>query len=128
AASGVHPKLAQELARHSTITLTMDRYTHTAWENMAAALERLPDLAPIESVHQRMDGTDGGVVLASCLARNGASESHSVHPDAMKASGKPSPESAKNSGKTAVSSGKAEVRLLGLEPRTYGLKVRCSAD
>ena len=27
AESGVHPKLAQELARHSTITLTMDKYT-----------------------------------------------------------------------------------------------------
>jgi len=25
---GVHPKVAQALARHSTITLTMDRYTH----------------------------------------------------------------------------------------------------
>src|SRR5690606_24988054 len=44
AASGVHPKVAQELARHSTITLTMDRYAHAAWESMTAALERLPDL------------------------------------------------------------------------------------
>jgi integrase len=26
--SGVHPKIAQQLARHSTITLTMDRYSH----------------------------------------------------------------------------------------------------
>jgi integrase len=26
--SGVHPKLAQQLARHSTIVLTMDRYSH----------------------------------------------------------------------------------------------------
>ena len=28
AGSGVTPKTAQTLARHSTITLTMDRYTH----------------------------------------------------------------------------------------------------
>ena len=28
AAAGIHPKIAQTLARHSTITLTMDRYTH----------------------------------------------------------------------------------------------------
>src|SRR5207245_4402634 len=27
AAGGVHPKIAQVLARHSTITLTMDHYT-----------------------------------------------------------------------------------------------------
>jgi integrase len=26
--SGVHPKVAQELARHSTISLTIDRYSH----------------------------------------------------------------------------------------------------
>ena len=26
--AGVHPKIAQALARHWTITLTMDRYTH----------------------------------------------------------------------------------------------------
>ena len=29
ASSGVHAKVAQQLARHSTITLTMDRYSHT---------------------------------------------------------------------------------------------------
>src|SRR5579859_4879360 len=29
ARGGVHPKTAQHLARHSTIALTMDRYTHT---------------------------------------------------------------------------------------------------
>ena len=29
ARGGVHPKVAQALARHSTITLTMDRYSHT---------------------------------------------------------------------------------------------------
>ncbi len=30
AAAGVHPKTAQELARHSTITLTMDHYNTPA--------------------------------------------------------------------------------------------------
>ena len=45
AAAGVHPRLAQALARHSTITLTMDRYTHTMPEQLTAALERLPDLS-----------------------------------------------------------------------------------
>lgn len=39
AASGVHPKLAQQLARHSTIALTMDRYTHVGLLDMNAALE-----------------------------------------------------------------------------------------
>jgi site-specific recombinase XerD len=47
AASGVHPKLAKELARHSSITLTMDRYAHVGLQEMNAALgtlQGMPDL------------------------------------------------------------------------------------
>jgi integrase len=44
AASGVHPKVAQDLMRHSTITLTMGIYTHTNLENRMGALDKLPDL------------------------------------------------------------------------------------
>jgi len=45
ARSGVHPKVAQSLARHSTITLTMDRYTHMRLEDQSEALKRLPNLS-----------------------------------------------------------------------------------
>ena len=38
---GVHPKDAQTLARHSTITLTMDRYTHADRAKAAAAVRGL---------------------------------------------------------------------------------------
>lgn len=31
----MHPKIAQQLARHSTITLTMDRYSHTVMGDLA---------------------------------------------------------------------------------------------
>ena len=44
ARGGVHPKVAQTLARHSTITLTMDRYSHTTRGQLADALSKLPDL------------------------------------------------------------------------------------
>jgi integrase len=44
AAGGVHPKVAQALARHSTIGLTMDRYTHLGLHDEAAALDKLPKL------------------------------------------------------------------------------------
>ena len=44
AAAGVHPKDAQALARHSTITLTMDRSTHVRQANLHAALDKLPQL------------------------------------------------------------------------------------
>ena len=44
AASGVHPKTAQTLMRHSDINLTMSRYTHTLRGQEATAVESLPDL------------------------------------------------------------------------------------
>jgi integrase len=43
-AAGVHPKDAQVLARHSTITLTMNRYAHVRPANLHAALDKLPAL------------------------------------------------------------------------------------
>jgi integrase len=43
-AGGVHPKTAQVLARHCTITLTMDRYAHAYRGAEAAALAVLPEL------------------------------------------------------------------------------------
>jgi integrase len=46
AAGGVHPKVAQVLARHSTITLTMDHYTHLDVLDVTGALDKLPGLAP----------------------------------------------------------------------------------
>lgn len=38
--AGVHPKTAQELARHSTIDLTMNFYTHLQTAKLAAALPK----------------------------------------------------------------------------------------
>src|SRR5262249_36353551 len=44
AAAGVHPKAAQLLARHSTIKLTMDRYTHLGLCDLAASVNALPSI------------------------------------------------------------------------------------
>jgi len=44
ARSGVHPAKAKELARHSTITLTMDVYSHVETDELRGALEMLPPL------------------------------------------------------------------------------------
>ena len=41
-AAGVHPKIAQTLARHSTMALTMDRYTHTKLVDLAGSVNSLP--------------------------------------------------------------------------------------
>jgi len=71
AASGVHPKLAKELARHSTITLTMDRYAHVGLLDMNSALESLPDIPePSETQRMALTGTSGPIVVAPMVATN----------------------------------------------------------
>lgn len=45
-AANVAPKVAQALARHSTITLTMDRYTHLGIVDLVDAVGKLPALCP----------------------------------------------------------------------------------
>ncbi len=42
--AGVQPKDAKELARHSSITLTMDRYAHVTLQESASALAKVPGL------------------------------------------------------------------------------------
>lgn len=70
AAGGVHPKVAQSLARLSTITLTMDRYTHSYHGEQAAALEVLPDLSPSDRNTNQATGTDSADPRLKNLARH----------------------------------------------------------
>ncbi|MCA9222352.1 MAG: site-specific integrase, partial [Planctomycetales bacterium] len=62
AAAGVHPKTAQTLARHSTIKLTMDRYTHLQVSDLTGALDQLPSIPtpnkPRDSELLAATGTD----------------------------------------------------------------------
>ncbi len=63
AASGVHPKIAQDLMRHSDINLTMSRYTHTLLGQSAKAVEALPDFVSIQATAEaKRTGTDDGPV------------------------------------------------------------------
>jgi len=57
AQSGVHPKTAQALARHSRIGLTMDVYTHIDADRIAEAVGHLPRLEanPQEGLKQTPD-------------------------------------------------------------------------
>ncbi len=81
ARSGVHPKVAQQLARHSTITLTMDRYSHVEAGELSGAIANLPDLSAARE-SQQATGTDGrntvDPCLADCLAFSDAESRHSV--------------------------------------------------
>lgn len=66
AAAGVHPKVAQDLMRHSDINLTMSRYTHTLIGQKAAGINALPDLSRASnSQTQRKTGTDDTDIIDS---------------------------------------------------------------
>ena len=58
AAAGVHRKVIQRVMRHSTITLTMDRYTHAFKSDEADAVAKLPDLSGATGQPARATGTD----------------------------------------------------------------------
>ena len=75
ARGGVHPKQAQDLARHSDINLTLSRYSHTVVADRAVALQALPDLTTRpEQERQKPTGTDGrdpdsGMCTSMCTTR-----------------------------------------------------------
>lgn len=58
AASGVHPKTAQDLMRLSDINLTMSRYTHTLRGQAQKSIECLANLSLPSGQSQKATGTD----------------------------------------------------------------------
>ena len=57
ARAGVPPAVAKSLARHSTITLTMDHYTHMLIGDQRAALDRLPGITLAEPERESATAT-----------------------------------------------------------------------
>ncbi len=84
ARGGVHPKEAQDLARHSDINLTLSRYSHTVLADRAAAVESLPDLSTAEPARQRATGTCDirPYGLPECLPERRAEQLKTVQRDA----------------------------------------------
>ena len=69
AQSGVHPRVAQDIMRHSDINLTMNTYTHVLLEQHTEAVNRLPDLSALPmDVSNMGTGTEGRDI--SDLLRN----------------------------------------------------------
>ncbi len=64
--SGASPKVAQELARHCDVRLTLGRYAHVALHDLSAAMDALPDMLPAGPQAERAalpaTGTDGKAV------------------------------------------------------------------
>ena len=133
ARSGVHPKQAQTLARHSDINLTLNRYTHTTQGEQSEALERLPDLSSPVGRQAKATGTDGKPAnkdLARSLAPEERQQCNPVQPSAVKQpveddqADRHNPRD--NSEKAPKDKVDEEVRLRGFEPPTYGLGIRRS--
>lgn len=65
-ASGTPPKLAQQLARHSDINLTMNVYTHLTLHDAHGAVEKIPSILAGPTEPERLalpkTGTDGNFV------------------------------------------------------------------
>ena len=134
--AGVRPEVAQELARHSDIRLTMQRYSHTVRMDGAEALDVLPSFPsafePVLPERQTLaaTGTDDTSVRRSGVLHSGlhwrpANRRGSVHERASKAGAREqcgegnedSELSEKNSGlphsDRTSESGEAGIRTLG---------------
>ncbi|TVS09575.1 MAG: hypothetical protein EA424_26825, partial [Planctomycetaceae bacterium] len=137
AVAGVHPKVVQTVLRHSAITLTMDTYGHLFPGQDAAAVAALPSMmnAPKDGPEElQATGTDDGApskVAANRQRANGEKQLKTAkRGEGYEVCSEDSDESqvVTLSGLGKTGRDVAKVRLLGLEPRTYGLKVRCSTD
>ncbi len=131
--AGVHPKDAKELARHSTITLTMDRYAHVGLRDTAAALSKLklgsPATSP-ESIGLRATGTDGTANHSANLppARGGSwgkSSNYEKTTDLPAVAGKIDPKR-ENKAFVGEKVSSTELHPTGVEPVTFGFVDRCS--
>jgi integrase len=78
--AGVQPKDAKELARHSTITLTMDRYAHVSLHDTAVAKLNAPraNAAAPDALPDALPGDGGGELVRAGDNPAGEGESREV--------------------------------------------------
>ncbi len=146
AASGVHPKVAQSLMRHSDINLTMSKYTHTLTGQEAKAVEGLPDLSLPEVQSQQAratgtcdGGTEAGAELTPELTPNLTPTAFSGSPRLSSAGAAKGKDAADSANRKSMSDGRLgtdghrlatvgmEEELMGrtgVEPATHGSSVR----
>ncbi len=117
AAGGIHPKTAQELARHSSIVLTMDCYSHVAREKLTSALDTLPDLSKPERESAKATGTYDVT----------PDEPQEFLPESLPIAGAERCASMQDNATNGVENGDEMVRG-GLEPPTHGFSVHCSTN
>jgi len=87
--SGVNPKTAQLLARHSTIDLTMNVYTTLTVHDQASALAALPAVPSLGTLYSAADvlqatGTDGPKKMPPVVPRGANNGAILLAPDASR--------------------------------------------
>ena len=136
-ASDVHPKVAQTIMRHSTVDLTLNRYSHIYRGQESEVVNKLPDLSlPSSQRKAKATGTEGTEKnLASYLAfscgKQRISTDSNGRLDTKSSDAQSAPKSVSKAPKRHFQSENAKgepLRVVGLEPTTHGLKGRCSAD
>jgi integrase len=69
ASSGAHPKVAQSIMRHSSIELTMSRYTHVFAGQEADAIAAMPDFGKPAKQSAKATGTDNAKAAQDAVGR-----------------------------------------------------------
>lgn len=155
AKADVHPKMAQTLARHSTINLTMNTYTHVNMAEKSRAVGRLqapgasapvvaavsPEATALEPAEVSVLGPSGvpngapeqsaagsDVAFAGTITEEKVdSQSHrGQEPNTLPESSLGTSGPLLASPDTGAGRVKKEVHLAGLEPATFGSVDRCS--
>ena len=111
----------------------MDRYSHVGLLDMNTALESLPNIAAPDSQTMRATGTTDAVDFGCTKSCNAPAETNSFQPK--------SPDSLTTEAISAQKQKHPQIseeiegfrepnalKAVGLEPTTYGLKVRCSTN
>lgn len=135
ALAGIPPKVVQTVMRHSTINLTMDTYGHLFPGQLSEAVARMGEIlagGPTNETTQPQRATGTMDDRPPSVQRAGGGPGRDMASrGAMDA--KSDPDASRTDRRTLAASGesrreKAKVSLSGLEPETYGLKVRCSTN
>jgi len=114
AAAGVHPRVAQALARHSTVELTMRTYTDLTLLDTRGAVERLPGTTlPAEAVSLPL--SQSAAPFLPELAATGTDDGTGTLA-----------QTAEEAGVERQGEASGVAPRAGLEPATCGLEIRCS--
>ncbi len=135
--AGATLNVVQSVMRHSTITLTIDTYGHLLPGAEADAVDGLAEffsIPELEAVESLKTGTDDAPIergRSVCALQNAdsgkshASDAHSVVPTHRLRKSLPCDDLR---GECALPARELQMSPAGVEPTTYGLKVRCSTN